>query len=158
MTLRGRHSRRDEKVKGANVITGFRMEPALAQRLTAYARENFTDERGVADLSHAARALLRQQLRQDPVLDSPGRKLDKATRGMRVDSVLMKGLERSQKEYGFSFLGAVRHLVRRGLGFSEDDSRERENHFATLAASRQGLGLEGAANFGGAGGEGRLKG
>lgn len=154
--LRGPGTRRDRQTKGGNVIAGFFMEPALALSLTNYARAHFakgaTPETAVADLAAAARYLLRVQLRQTPAEDA-GRSLSEATRGMRVDAALDKALKRYHASTGLSFNGAVRHLVRLGLGVSDEESVQREEHFATLADARRGLGLAGAAQFGGAKGK-----
>jgi hypothetical protein len=141
---RGRvHVRRDEHVKGANVIPGFRLEPKAGQALTKYARQHFcTDEDTPprCDLAAAARYLLRTQLGWSPgnALDTDS--LDEPTRGCRMELRLKTAIEKYQTKQGISgFLGTVRHLLRLGLGYDFAESMEIEQRFAAFAGARQEL-------------------
>lgn len=130
-------TRRDDHVKGASVIGGYRMEPDLAQRLTAYARENFVDDQGYADVARAARFLLRTQL---GILDADDTgPLPERSRGLRLDTYLYESIEQYEAQQNMSFLNAARHLIRLGLGYDEGESRRRETAFADLAAGKRGL-------------------
>lgn len=130
-------TRRDSKTKGGSVVTGYRMEPDLAQRMIAYARENFTDERGIADIARAARFLLRTQLghteRDDHGL------LPETSRGLKMEAYLRDSIVTYQVNHEMSFVGAARHLIRLALGYAEGESKRRERVFAELAEGRQGL-------------------
>lgn len=139
MTLRGPHSRRDEHVKGGNVIPGFRLEPKAAQALTDYARGNFcvNDQTHppTCDLAAATRFLLRTQLGWLPSNALDTEQLSEATRGCAMEPRLKKAIERYQAKQGLNgFLPAVRHLLRLGLGYDFAESMEIEQGFAVLAA------------------------
>lgn len=139
MSLRGPRSRRDWHTKGGNVIKGYRLEPAAAQSLTAYARENFCNpETQVCDIAAAARFILRTQLgwaasnATDPI------RLGVPTRGMAVEQRLLDAVEKRRSHLGLpSFVGTVRHLLRLGVGIDEEESLRREARFAEIAAMRK---------------------
>lgn len=131
-------NRRDKSVKGASVISGHRMEPDLAKRLTEYARENFTDDRGYADVARAARFLLRTSLGLLERDDHGPLPLN--TRGLRVEQGLFDAIERYQGQQGLpSPIGTARHLMRLGLGMRADVSLQREARFAEIASAKRGL-------------------
>ena len=134
-------NRRDKNVRGASVISGHRMEPDLAQRLTEYARKNFVDNRGLADVARAARFLLRSQLGFVNA-DDHGL-LPEIMRGLKVEEALLEGVQRYQIQQELSSqLSAARHLIRLGLGYRPELSLQREQRFAEIASAKRGL-LEG---------------
>lgn len=130
--------RRDVNVRGGNVIKGFRMEPDLARRLTAYARVNFAGDDGRADLAHAARSLLRAQLGISPELDSGP--LPVTTRGMKVEVALNRRIETHARDIDLGVVGTIRHLLRIALGILPSESLARERHFAMIAEMRRAEG------------------
>ena len=137
-------TRRDKNVRGGSVITGFRMEPDLAQRLTEYARRNLVVN-DKADIAAAARYLLRTQLGKPSheSLDPPGG-LTESTRGMKMEKWLVQsiGVWIDRQDVQLSFVGAIRHLIRLGLGYNAKLSLQRESKFAELSALRQQIASE----------------
>lgn len=143
MTLRGAHSRRDEHVKGGNVIPGFRLEPKAAQKLTAYARQHFCTEQTApptCDLAAAARFILRTQLGRSPGNALDNDPLTESTRGCKMEPWLKTAIEKYETKQSMSgFLSTVRHLLRLGLGYDFAESMEIEQRFAAVAGARQEL-------------------
>lgn len=130
-------TRRDSKTKGGSVVTGYRMEPDLAQRVVAYARENFSDDHGIADIARAARFLLRTQLGHTERDDHGPR--PETSRGLKMESHLHESIVNYQFTHEMTFVGAARHLIRLALGYAEGESKRRERVFTGLAEGRQGL-------------------
>ncbi len=102
--FRGPHSRRDEKLKGGNVIKGFRLEPAAADALIKYARENFCDGRGVCNLTSAARILLRTRLGWPKSTAGDGEQLSEATRGMAMERRLVGSIKAFAEKSNLGFV------------------------------------------------------
>jgi hypothetical protein len=139
VTLRGAHSRRDENIKGGNVVPGFRIEPKAARALTEYARQHFcVDDQThppTCDLAAATRYLLRAQLgwSRSNALDTEP--LTEATRGCKMEKRLVIAIEKYAAKQGMNgFLPAVRHLLRLGLGYNFAASMDIEQGFAILAS------------------------
>lgn len=138
-------TRRDKNVKGASVISGHRMEPDLAQRLTAYAHEHFTVN-GKADVAAAARYLLRSAFGKvgEHAFDMPGG-LTELTRGLKLEPWLYEQIEvwQANAPMPMSFVGVTRHMLRLALGFNAKVSLQREQRFVDIASARRGLMEEG---------------
>jgi hypothetical protein len=130
--------RRDAGIKGGSVISGLHLERDAAQRLCDKAHEiaggnvaelaRFYVRRGLGATVEQA-----NQLEETEYLVSSGLaglSLDKRTIGLLVRAVAEQGIAKS---------AIARHLIRRGLGFSERDSKKREAGFAAIANAHQGL-------------------
>lgn len=132
--------RRDARTKGASVITGLRLEPETAQQLRDKACTDALDEEcGRGDVSALARIYIRtgaglssaEAYRREQL----GR-FDKCLAGLKLEPDLCRRLETRAEQLGVTKVGAARHFIRLGLGFSVENSLEREAHFAELAASK----------------------
>lgn len=143
--------RRDANTKGASVITGLRLEPETAQQLCERAIEDARDEKtGRGDVSELARYFIRTGLGMTPN-DANRREAVGAfaacVAGLKMEPDLCARLASAARRLGVTKAGAARHLVRLGLGFSEENSLEREAHFAELASSKKETSLGMAAQF-----------
>lgn len=140
--------RRDKDVKGGSVIAGLRMESALAQKLTDYAREHASDANGKADVAAATCFLLRVGLGAavNTALDaerSPGSRVANVITGLRVKrdlvTMLNRRVEQNQRLGDVPALNraaTARHLLRLALDYSEETSFEIEGHFASIADAK----------------------
>ncbi len=149
--------RRDAKVKGASVITGLRLEPETAKDLCDRACAEVLEElppgskrlpRG--NVSELARYFIRTGLglsaaeanRREAHGD-----FDDCLAGLAMEPDLCKRLASTAHKLGLPKAGAARHFIRLGLGFSQENSMEREAHFAELAAAKHEAGLGMSAQF-----------
>lgn len=143
--------RRDARTKGASVITGLRLEPETAQQLRDKACTDALHEKsGRGDCSALARIYIRTGVGFSPAeayrREQHGR-FDACLAGLAMEEDLCVRLTSGAAQLGLTKAGAARHYIRRGLGFSQTNSLEREAHFAELAASKHEASLGMAAQF-----------
>ena len=138
--------RRDKDTKSGSVLVGLRMEPALAQAVTAEAhalaaRLGAQDERG--DVAVTVRHLLRQTLgwTEGTSLTSEraGGWTEAPIAGLRCESTLAGALRKAAQQHGLGVAGCARHLLRGALGWSVGDSMKIESGFAQIAQARKSM-------------------
>jgi hypothetical protein len=141
-----RPHRRDWKVKNASVITGLRLEPAIASQLCYAAREHAVDERGRGDVAQMARYFIRTGLgyttAQSNALED-GTLKPKRLCGLALEEEVERRLVEHAREVFWNRYPAgraaltptARHLIRLGLGMPAAESLRREEQFASLAAA-----------------------
>lgn len=145
-----RQLRRDARTKNASVITGVRLEAEVAQALRDAAVSFAPDDKGRGDVGQLARFYVRRGVGFSA--DAANQReahggFDNCVAGLAMESTLCKRLTEEADRLGITKAGAVRHFIRLGLGYSQDNSLEREAHFAELAASRKEAGLGGSTQF-----------
>jgi len=144
-----RAARRDGRSVRASVIPGIRLEADTAQALVDKACQLAPVEpkkAGAAcgDVGATVRHLIQKGLGLRHV---PPRVSYCGIAGLHLDTVTCSKLTDYAVDNGFTKAGAVRHLIRRGLGMADEQSREREAYFQELAAKHEGVRLDGAARF-----------
>lgn len=149
--------RRDARTKGASVITGLHLEPETATQLCDRACEDAPEQlppgakrlpRG--NVSELARYFIRTGMGLSSA-DANRREehgaFSACVAGLKMESDLCARLASAARKLGVTKAGAARHLIRLGLGFSHENSMEREAHFAELAASKHDAALGMSAQF-----------
>lgn len=137
----------------ASVIPGVRLEAETAQKLVdaACARAPVAPKKAGAacgDVGATVRLFIRQGLR---LREQPGARVFACgIAGLHLDTYTCEKLSAYADEIGLNKAGAVRHLIRLGLGIDDEASLERERYFAELAAGHESTRLAGAARFNGA--------
>lgn len=143
--------RRDALTKGASVITGLRLEPETAQQLCARAVEDARDiKTGRGNVSALARYFIRTGLglsHADANRREEHGAFSSCVAGLAMEPDLCARLTSTARRLGLPKAGAARHFLRLGLGFSAENSMEREAHFAELASSKHEAALGMAAQF-----------
>lgn len=150
--------RRDKDVINSSVITGLRMEPALAAKLCEFALQYGTTiglKRG--DVAGATRYLLRLGLGQAADnaamagLGGAGRGRAREAgvlAGIRLDPDIVDGLRGTPRGHSgqlagvgdlLNAAGSARHLLRLGLGWSQEESLNAEDRFQQIANARKAL-------------------
>lgn len=131
------------QIKNAACLRMFRMEPKLVQAVVAYAQK-WAERRDDVDANIAVtvRMILRLQLGMDveDALDAESHKgFEIQLRGLRIERSLDSRIEIYRKKAGLSKLGAIRHLLRLALGWSEVASRKSEDVFVQIADARRSM-------------------
>lgn len=145
-----RAARYDGRSVRASVIPGIRLEADTAQKLVdaacglAPARPK---KEGLAcgDVGATVRHFIRTGLGLQP--QPAARVAACGIAGLHLDAHTCTKLSVYADEAGLNKAGAVRHLIRLGLGMDDETSLERERYFAELAGAHKGTGLSGAARF-----------
>lgn len=148
-----RKSRRDVDTKNGSPISGLRMEPLLADRLTDAARADAERRgeisytgRGIANIARETRIILRAMLYSDGNRklghdDPPPGGRAPLCAGLKADPKLREAVLRYwhnvHPRLGVS--GCIRHALRVALGWSEVDSLEVEQKFASIAEAKRAL-------------------
>lgn len=128
MITRQRH---DKDTKRSAVISGLRCEPVLATKLRIAAVE-----RAEGDVAMLARYLIHTQLgwsHEDAVDLEERHAKPSRLRGLAMPHHSYVLLERRALDLGLRVTSTARHLLRLGLGVSEQESLEREEKFSSLA-------------------------
>lgn len=142
--------RRDGRSVRASVIPGIRLEADTAQKLVDKACQLAPVEpkkTGAAcgDVGATVRYFIRVGLR---LPDQSRAKVNACgIAGLHLDSYTCTKLSVYAEDMDLNKAGAVRHLIRLGLGMDDETSLERERYFAELAGAHKGTGLSGAARF-----------
>jgi hypothetical protein len=148
-----RAARYDGRSVRASVIPGIRLEAETAQRLVDAACSIAPappKKHGLgcgdvgATVRHFIRVGLGMPLRESVRVAACG------IAGLHLDSDTCERLTAYADEIGLNKAGAVRHLIRLGLGIDDEASLERERYFAELADAHKSRGDLGAARFNGA--------
>jgi len=125
-------ARRDHQTKNASVIGGLRLEADVAQRLCEAARTHAADKHGRGDVAQMARYYVRTGLGY--TAEASNTLEDKAPKPERLCGLtLEKDVMVRLRASGANVSAVARHFIRRGLGFSDAESRRREEKFAALA-------------------------
>jgi len=131
-----RQKRKD--IRGSSVITGLHLERDVAQRLCDQAREDAAGN--VAELArYYIRIGLGATAAQANRLGEGNLALSSGLAGLGLDAWTRDRLIQEVARQGIAKAAIARHLIRRGLGFSEKESKRREAGFAALANARHGL-------------------
>ena len=134
-----KRQRRDKGTKNGSVITGLRLEPDVAQDLCTYARLYALDGHGRGDVAQVARHFIRvglgysvetSQEMEDGEL-KPARLC-----GLALETPVKRLLDQRTILVGGP-TATARHLIRRGLGMSDVESRKREERFTAMATARR---------------------
>jgi hypothetical protein len=134
--------RRDKDVVNDACVAALRMEPALAQHLCAEAirlAPRVVHRLTKGDVAEFARSLLRRGLgwthQQSEVMEATELK-PKRLGGLVLEAPVHRRLhELAGKHFNGNVASATRHLLRVGLGMAVEESLQREEKFASLAAA-----------------------
>lgn len=132
--------RRDKDVVNDACVKALRLEPALAKLLCAEARElapRIVHRQRKGDVAEFARSLVRRGLgwshQQSELMEATELK-PRRLGGLTMETVVYNRLnELATRHFSGNVASATRHLLRLGLGVSEQESLQREERFASLA-------------------------
>ena len=147
-----RAARYDGRSVRASVIPGIRLEAETAQKLVDAACSLAPAQKKTGAACGDVGATVRHFIRTGLGLRAQERaKVGPCgIAGLHLDTYTCSKLNTYAAEMDLNKAGAVRHLIRLGLGIDDEASLERERYFAELAGAHRDRGLDGAARFNGA--------